>query len=286
MKNIFSLFTWLSLASTAFALPVTTLEWGMEPTVISNVEFSTGTVISEPGMVTYAYSTTDPKSSQEPSVYTGIPIYGAFSLINGSGEGSPEFANGRYGLNTSSGGSIRLGAGAMTGSGGVTMRGLLFFEREDIAPHVSGPITLGAGSSISIARVGSSTQGATRSYRAAVYASVDGEWDWYVSLRGTSGDLTIAAADAEKWQRYVISDTTAPLDTVTSSTAAYTYDSSDFDDISRVGLWFNFTADEGKDTFLFIDSVSYTVTAIPEPGSVAALLGGIVLLVGVLRRRR
>src|SRR5690606_12401527 len=103
-------------------------------------------------------------------------------------------------------------------SGSLTARGLIFFKKEDfLAGGADGPVTFDENSSLTFNLTSSS--GNTRQTRAAVYALVDGQWNWYVSLNTKAGAVlnTFTNLAEEQWSIYDISSSSAPLQNAPSS---------------------------------------------------------------------
>jgi len=248
------------------------VDWGGD--YVSSYQQFAGSPTSTVGVTTYLYSTTAPKSPA--SGYTGPEFYGAFSLTNSSGTGTPAFTTlDRFGVaNSGAADQIRIGAAAPTGET-ITMRGLVFFQKEGfLGGGNAGPVTLDNTSSFSL-NVTSSV-GSSRQFKMAVYAFVDGSWNWYLSQAAGAGAaaLNISNAGASLWGLYSINESTSPLDSAPLS-AAYTVSGSAFADIGAVGYYFNYTSSAGANATIYVDSFEFNGVAVPEPHAV--LLGLIAL---------
>lgn len=258
------------------------VDWGGD--YVSSYQQFSGSPTSTAGVTTYLYSTTAAKSPA--SGYTGPEFYGAFSLTNSSGTGTPAFNSlDRFGVaNSGVADQIRIGAVAPTGET-VTMRGLVFFQKEDfLGGGNAGPVTLDNASSFSLNVV--SSGGSSRQFKMAVYAFVDGSWNWYLSQATGAGAaaLNITGADASLWGLYSINGSTSPLDSAPSA-AAYTVSGSTFADIGAVGYYFNYTSSIGTNTTIYVDSFEFNGVSVPEPHAI--LLGLTALgFVGFHKLRR
>lgn len=258
------------------------VDWGGD--YVSSYQQFAGSPTSTAGVTTYLYSKTAPKSPA--SGYTGPEFYGAFSLTNSSGTGTPVFTTlTRFGVADSGAtDQIRIGASASTGET-VTMRGLVFFQKEDFLGGGNAvPVTLDSASSFSLNV--STSSGSSRQFKMAVYAFVDGSWNWYLSqVAGAGGaTLNIISAGTSLWGLYSINESTSPLDSAPLS-AAYTVSGSAFEDIGAVGYYFNYTSSAGANTYIYVESFAFNGVAVPEPHTV--FLGLTALgLVGFHKLRR
>ncbi|HWL52278.1 MAG TPA: PEP-CTERM sorting domain-containing protein [Chthoniobacteraceae bacterium] len=228
-----------------------------------------------PGMIDYRYSSTAPIGT------AGGKLYGAF-LIEEAGA-TPTFST--FGYTSSD--AIALATGA--GTNQRTMRGLYYFTRDDFLVPNSVPITFDDTSSFSFTITssgGSSSSPAMRQSGVLVYAQVNGVWNWYVSSLGNrgSGDgktpTVISALGDVSWSLYTFSGD-APLPAAV--TAAETIAGSAFEDIGAIGLYFNYRR-TGASMSFYVNQLSLTAEAIPEP-SVALLAGAGLVLLGWCRRR-
>lgn len=166
---------WL-LSSGVVTAATTLVDWQVNAHSTEKKDFSTDNSTVEAGSVTYNYSFDTPRLSSGTG-YVGLPIYVAASVATVTGAGVKAFQDDRFGVYASTSndyGTIRFGvlAGG-EGSGGVVMRGLLSFKREDFLPGQSGPVTFADGGSFFLNMT--SSGGSFRQTKFAVYAQVDGE---------------------------------------------------------------------------------------------------------------
>lgn len=248
------------------------VDWGGDY-VTSDSPLNVGTPTTGSGWITHHYSFTNAINPDGPT------FYGAFSLENGSGTGTPAFTF--LDLSESAvGDRVRIYATAMSGS--LTARGMVFFKKEDFLNGGSnGIVTFDENSSLTINVT--SSGGNTRQVRAAVYALVDGEWNWYVSLTTKAGTTSYVFSDLanEEWGLYNINSSMAPLPN--ALTGSSNYQPFVFDDIGAVGIFFNYVRNtENGALSLYFNSLEVNATVIPEPSS-AALVGGVMLSL-LLRR--
>lgn len=253
--------------------------WGGK--YVSNyTEIDGGTPTVSGGASTWLYSNTTKKSPD----YAGPAFYGAFSLIYGSGTGTPEFRTDLFGIAPGSGSNndqIRFSANAPADTN-VTMRGLLFFNKADFLGAASTElVTFDSTSSLTL-KLSTSIGATSRSIKMAVYALVGGEWGWYLSSASTasaSTPFTIADPAAAKWAPYSISDTTTPLNGL-PLLAAYTVPGSSFEDIGAVGVFFNYVQPSGGNASVYLESFQVNAN-IPEPSVAPLAMGGLVFAFGI-----
>lgn len=260
------------IASRASAAPI--VDWNGSYTAAYTSLVGTPTTGS--GWTTYNYSDSVPKSPSSGDGYTGPAFYGAFSLENGSGIGNPTFGASTFGLTTTT--QMRFGATANSGS--LTARGLVFFKKEDFLNGSGGPVTFDENSTLALNINSSSPSGAgnVRLYKAAVYALVDGNWNWYLSQSQQSGTTLFTISDLadEMWVLYDVDASTAPLNGVSGS---YSTAGGDFDDVGAVGLFFNYyVANQGGSFAFYYNSFTVDAQVVPEPSTGAALGMGALLL--------
>ncbi len=270
------------LGAAASAQASLVLSWGGD--YVSTYQGVVGTPTSSGGASVWAYSDTVAKSP-DASVYSGPKFYGAFSLINASGAGVPTFDANRFGVANAAGtDGLRFGASAMPGEGAITMRGLVFFKKEDFANGSSGTVTLDNDTVFSLnvtSSLSNSTSPNVRRYQFAVEALVGGVWGWYISNDYSSGTTTLTLSDAGVWAPYIVSTGATPLEAApTPGNAAYSVAGSLFEDIRSVGYYFNYRQDGTAANFVTQFKVEATV--VPEPG--VAVLGGAGALALLLRR--
>lgn len=259
-----------TLGLSAISLQSATLvDWGGD-----YVSSYTGLDTPEPatggGWITYNYSDTTPISPAGPT------FYGAISLVDSSGTGTPAFTSDRFGIqDVAAGDQLRIGASA--GATTLNMRGLIFFKKENFLDGGStGTVNFSEGGSISLST--STSVGANpRQFKAAVYALVGGEWNWYLSASTAATSIDISDPALSLWALYGIDASTAPLNAAPGG-AAYTVSGSSFEDIGAIGFYFNFNQTDNNMAF-FMTSFEVNATVIPEP-STAALLGIGALLLG------
>lgn len=254
------------------------IDWGGD--YVSSDTSLNGTPTSAGGTTTYAYSTTEVKSPAGPN------FYGAFSLTNESGSGTPQFSSVGYSLSATD--TIRLGATPDIGSTSLTARGLLFFQKPDfLGGGASNAVTLDASSSLkfNVTSSGAGGTGRIRQTKAAVYASVGGVWDWYVSLATKAGTTLYEYNDlgGESWALYSIDGATSPLNNASTNSLDYTTLGSAFEDVSKVGYFYNYKTIEGNNFSFYVDSIDFNASVVPEP-TVGALLGVGAFLTLLLRR--
>lgn len=279
------LFALLILFFAASSLPragaaTLVFDWGGDY-VSASTPFAVSPVDPEttPGMIDYRYSSTVPIGT------AGGSLYGAF-LIEEAGA-SPTFTT--FGYTPSD--SIALQTGA--GTNQRTMRGIYYFTRDDFLVPDSAPITFDEASSFSFkitSSIGSSSSPNMRQSGVLVHAQVDGVWGWYVSSLANRGQgqltdppVTINSLGTVNWSPYSFS-ADAPLAAV--PTGGATILGSKFEDIDAIGLYFNYRR-TGEAMSFYVNRLSLTAEAIPEP-SVALLTGTGLLLLGAgwSRRRR
>ena len=263
------------------AMGATIFDWGGK--YVTTYAAIDGTPTTTGGSSTWQYSLDTKKSP----TYSGPAFYGAFSLTNSDGTGTPEFRSGNFGVNPgTTADSIRFSATAPA-TGSVTMRGLLFFKKEAFAGTAADSgrkVTFDNTSSLTL-QLGTSIAATTRTVKMAVYALVGGEWDWYLSLASTASatnPFTISDAGAATWARYSISGSSAPLD-AQPGLSAYTILGSSFEDIGAVGLFFNYVQPSGGNASMYLNTfhADANVSAIPEPSVAAFLLGGFTVAAAV-----
>lgn len=248
------------VAQAQSANATTIIEWGGN--YVSSDTLLDGVPKSSGGSTTYAYSLTELRSPAGPD------FYGAFSLTNESGSGTPEFST--YSLSKSApNNAIRFGATPESGSGSLIVRGLLFFQKPSfLGGAADNTVTLGADSSLKL-NVTSSAPGGienVRQTKAAVYASVGGVWNWYVSSATKAGTTLYEFNDlgGESWALYTIEDNDSPLENAPIGSMSYSTLGSDFEDVSKVGFFFNYQAEEGVNFTLYMDSIEFNASVIPR----------------------
>lgn len=258
------------------AISATLINWGGDYVTAS--QSLVGSSTTSPGVTTYLYSSSTAKSPSSTAGYTGPEFYGAFSLTNTSGTGTPAFSSGRYNVaNSGTNDVIQFGTAAPTADT-VTMRGLVFFEKaEFLNGGAIGAVTLDGTSSFSLNVT--ALAGTTRQAQIAVYALSGGVWSWYLSSQKVTGVNMLSLTDAGDalWALYSIDNTTSPLNAPPTS---YTVAGSSFADIGAVGYFFNVTGANGANITTYANSFTFNgaVTA-PEPSSASmAALGTIGLV--------
>lgn len=217
--------------------------------------------------ITYNYSTTVPKSPSPVNGYTGPTFYGAVSLASSATE-VPSFST--IGLVNGAGStndSLRFQASVTSGSTW-TARGLVFFKKEDfLGGGANSTVVFDASSSLSMAVTSglNSTAPNTRRYGAAVYALVDGTWNWYVSQSTGAGSSTfmINNLGSQLWAIYDIDSATAPLNAIPTSSSLFNTTGSEFDEVAMVGLFFNYV--QTSNITFSVSSLEVNATVVPEP---------------------
>jgi hypothetical protein len=268
-----------SFSTTSAATPI--VDWGGDDVIDESTSFNAGSTEAQAGSLTYLYSDSTVRSPSTGG-YTQQPFYGAFSVINNSGTGSPDFVDGRFGVNSTS--SIRIGIQPAVGSQGAIMRGLVFFQKDDFLTTTSGSITFDENSSISLST--SSSSGSTRQVRGAVHAQVNGEWSWYVSQSVSASSIGISNAGGQLWAEYAIDSLTAPLlDAASNASSEYNTLGTGFEEIDAVGFFFHYERDvEEVNALIFVDQFEVTAV-IPEVQSYALFLGGAALSLLTFKHR-
>lgn len=100
-----------------------------------------------------------------------------------------------------------------------------------------------------------------------------------------SSSFSIEDAGAASWGRYIIDIDSTPLNAAPTASADYDVLGSAFEDIGAVGYFFEQSrADESGNLTHYVDQFQFAATAIPEPSSIALLLGGVGLALVVSRR--
>ncbi len=253
------------LATNTNAAPI--VDWGGDY-VASYTPLDLATPSTGSGWVTYNYSDSTPISPAGPT------FYGAISLIDSSGSGTPGFISDRLGIaHAAAGDSLRIGAAA--GATQMRMIGLIFFKKEDFLNGAGGVLNFSDGGSISM-NTTSSVGTNPRQIKGAVYALLGGEWKWYVSGTSAASALTIEDPANITWAPYEIDASTAPLE-VAPGSSAYTVYGNEFEDIGAIGFYFNYFQTNNNFGF-FMNSFQAEATVIPEPGTLSLLVGALLLL--------
>lgn len=275
------------LAFTPVMNAANVVQWGGDY-ITGYQSFNTAPPSTGAGWWTYKYTTTDAISPGGPR------FYGAFNLVNGSGEGAlpltmDDGVVSRFGIASSGSGgsidSIRVGVTADAITGPVTMQGLIFFQKDDFAGVSAGQkVDFSNEGSLSLTVSNFLGDNGQRRARLAVYALVGSEWKWYLSDTSvTSGSvLTVPDAAAASWGEYDIDADTAPFNPVPT---VFDVLGASFEDIGAFG--FHFTnratkpsnADSTNATF-YVTNFSVNATVIPEPGAAVLSVTGLLLLTG------
>lgn len=220
----------------------------------------------------------------------GLKFYGASALEYTTGSTPPVYDDGAYGVRSN--GTIALATQAATAP--LTLRSLLFIKKEDFLNGASDTIvTFDSTSKLNINVT--SSQGSTRQVRCAVYALVEGEWNWYVSYTAKAGTALYSFENLadEKWALYTLSEATLSLEAPPSGSASYTFSGSSFEDIGGIGIFLNFAqtykaGDPIKSAGIYFGSLTVDahVAPIPEGSTIGMLLLGSGLLLTGLRFHR
>ncbi len=272
----------VALASLLFPLSLkaaTVVQWGGDY-VSTYQPFAFGTPSSGTGWQTYVYSTTRNIAP------VGPKVYGAFSVVNGSGGGAVTITNNRFGYaHLVAGDQMRFGITADGTTGSVTMSGLVFFQKEDFLNVTNDQkVNFKEGGSLSLAIANMLGDNSQQRVRLAVYALVGAEWGWYLSedSRTSAGTLGIADAGVANWAPYTIDAGTSPLN---PSPSVYNVAGAAFEEISAFGFYFSnrATAPNPESTYnatFYTSSFSVDATVVPEPGVALLSVGGLLLLTG------
>ncbi|HWL53139.1 MAG TPA: hypothetical protein VNQ90_11935 [Chthoniobacteraceae bacterium] len=272
----------------------TIVDWGGDY-VAADTPLSTGTTHASPDgkTLTYRYSATVPKSPgfTAPEGRSGT-FYGAFETSH-SGASDARFD--AYGILQNAGGD-RI---QITGRGGEAppsgsanhATGLIFFKKEDFlsGADAGSVVTLNAESSLTLAIRNVPT--ATRRFRAAVYALVDEEWNWYLSSAVYTAGATTTTLDlgtlSTTWALWEIDESLTAFNPAPDS-GSYTVSGTTLREIAAAGVYFSIEITSTTAPGVQLGGITFNahVAAIPEPGACALLLltGAGMLLCGLRKR--
>ncbi len=212
--------------------------------------------------------------------YNALPLYAY--LQNNDSRGSTSFSVARM-IHSDDGDYVRLD-GALQDTenrGQRSIVGLIYLKKEDFLDVSYGSATLSLAENAALtANIKQLNSGEEREVRFAILN--DGQW--YVSANRQTGATLFTLADplAAKWTLW--DPASAPLSTLPTGG---TYLGSDFQNIQAFGIAFlNVQASASNSTPLFqVTTLNASFEVIPEPSSVALLMGG-ALCWWVSRQRR
>lgn len=253
---------------------------GSDPLVLS------GTPVVEDHVAKYSYSWDTPLSPG--AGYTGPTFYGTLEAHAGAKAIEDGLVPGFSQAQLLAGAQTRMRIDAENVNSATTprgtLRGLIFFKKEDFIGGASGSgaiVQFDESSTISLNA--SSLNSSPRHVHIAVHARIGDSWEWYLSeTRVTvAGTLEIANAGAENWA--VWGDISAEgLLPAAPTSGSYTIAGSSFDDIDAVGYHIFMTNSSNGSSHPFMQFGEFSVaaaTTIPEPAH--ALLLVVLALAGM-----
>lgn len=219
------------------------------------------------------------------SNYSGPKFYGAFEAWRA--DGNPDlnyFGVGSTGSGDAAYSRFTIG---QQNSAGAT-QALVFFQKDDFlngAGQQDQKVVFEEGSSIWILFSPFVGDSGGRQGRAAVYASIDGEWSWYLSSsRVTSAaNLRIDDPANQLWAKYGLQE--EEFFPEIPGTDAYTVAGSLFEDIQAVGFFMqNIT--EGSGAYALIRNIEFNASVIPESQYVSLFIVLGIVAFSRLRKKR